>query len=154
MWRVWLLLPLACGPSPDFVTGLGAKVFLQGHSAYTARDANLAETALVGGLEPDGFTRADSVRCMGFVELYIFDFEEIASRDQIASRDPKTRPAGYQYDNILHVGDLGCVSASAWVHEEAHWLQQCVLGVYDPGHSQSRVWELVAGLAAPCDSNL
>ncbi len=142
----FILIPfllIGCGPeyTPDFVTDLGVRVYLNGHTGFEKAEADANEAYLVNGL-PESYDRVIVGRCMSKVAIQILDLEDTCAM-------AKSCPAGLQYDNLLKLGDMGgseqfgSVTVSSWIHEEAHWLQECVQNTFDYGHEDTDVWELV-----------
>lgn len=139
--RALLILALvaaaACrGPAPDFVTARGVEVYLQGHGAFLSlAQADAMEGWFLGAVGEAGYGRELSEGCLALAEVRIVDSGYRCWAD---------RPcAGEQLDRVLIVVDTGCPYTSAYVHEVAHWLQQCVKGGYDPDHQEETLWRVV-----------
>ena len=146
LWAALLLAAPACGRSaqaPSLVTRNGVAVHLGEHSSFlTAAQAEAMEDYLVERLDEVGYPTARSRECLGAVEVHVVD----ASYRCFGNR----KCAGEQWDNVLYVVATGCAFTSAYLHELAHWLQQCVRGGYDPEHRDSAVWPRVAAFPERC----
>lgn len=129
----------ACGPPPPpptYVTAAGVSVYNDGQPGYPKAQADFAEDYLVKGLGGD---RDATLKCLRLVQVHLWDLAKLEATD------PKTRPAGLEEGDYLDVGFMQpCLLTSAWIHEEAHWLQSCLRGVYDPAHKlEPWVWQVV-----------
>lgn len=144
----WLakLLPLVpligCepGPMPDFVTERGVFVYTRGYTSFTKEVADEMDAYIVAHVP-------DAEECLRLMSATIFSLEELAARY------PRAKPsAGFQYDNHIHVAEIGpCPWNSAYVHEAAHWLQQCQRGVYDINHTvEPDLWRIVSSRPQEC----
>lgn len=124
-------------PAPDLVTANGTWIYLHGHTLALS-DANAMEEYLVTSLDgQDGFRRPDMQGCLSDAIMGIFTADQLSAVEG-------AHIAGVQYGDILKVATYDDPWASAFVHEEAHWLQECVHGITDPQHRiDPLVWSVV-----------
>ena len=141
------LLTACAPPEPDFRSSYGTAVYLNGHQQFTRPLVDSMEEALVQGLSRvTGYEDSAALtRCVAAMKVEVFDLEVIAATN------PQTRPAGLQFDSYLQVGAYECPRESAYLHEAAHWLQQCATYTYDPNHTlEPGVWLTVNMLPSGC----
>lgn len=139
-----LLAVAACGGAqPDFETALGAQVFLNGHDDFlTVEQANEMEAWLVESIPLAGYDARRARACVASAVVRVVGEGYRCWGD---------RPcAGEQRGELLIVVDTGCAYTSAYIHELAHWLQQCVKDRYDPSHLEQAVWSLVRSYPKRC----
>jgi hypothetical protein len=139
-----LLAIAGCGEEPSFVTTRGVSVYLGGNDGFLERpQADEMEAWLVGILPADFEPRAVA-RCLERAEVRVLPAPFRCGGGQRLC-------AGEQRDRVLYVANTGCPWRSAYLHEIAHWLQQCAAGRYDPEHRERAFWQAVGSFPRRCD---
>ncbi|HEY3448670.1 MAG TPA: hypothetical protein VGK67_20095 [Myxococcales bacterium] len=135
-----------CGPGPSFVTDHGVQVYLetQDPAALDRSQAQRMEDYLLEGVVRLGYGKDESLRCLSQAEVRFLD-------STFTCWDGQRSCAGEQWDEVLLVAKEQCPFASAYVHELAHWLQQCVHGDYDPDHQETALWAWVNSCPLRCE---
>ena len=142
LWAVALLL--GCSREPDFETGRGVAVYLDGAAAMSREQAEQMEEYLLRQIAHLGYPVERSLQCVAQAEVRVVE-------TTFTCFDGQRRCAGEQWDRLLVVAAAQCPYASAYVHELAHWLQQCVRDRYDPEHQERALWEAVAACPLRCE---
>lgn len=138
------ILATGCGREFDFETSHGVRVYLNGH-VVSAQQIEEQESYLLNALPAD-YSRTRTRECMQMASVEVFTQEEMCATN------PDTCPAGLQVVSMLKVADYGCVAESSWIHEEAHWLLECVLQRYDDYHTEEpALWELINSRPKNCN---
>ncbi|MGC4120150.1 MAG: hypothetical protein QM765_37320 [Myxococcales bacterium] len=141
------LMASACGRAPDFVTANGVQVFLETDAgALSPNQAERMERYLLEGVARLGYGDAESRRCLAQASVRVLDAD-------FTCYDGRRKCAGEQWDEVLLVAKAQCPFRSAYVHELAHWLQQCVHGDYDPDHQETRLWAWVNSCPLECEQS-
>jgi hypothetical protein len=133
-----------CGlGAPDFTTELGVEVHLQGHRQFLdKRQADEMERWLLEAAPAAGYPERAIRCCLSKAQVRVVG-------DSYSCYGGRAC-AGEQWDETLVVVDTGCAWSSAYIHEMAHWLQQCVLDRYDPEHEEQPLWDIVRSQPSCC----
>jgi len=135
-----------CGRTPSFVTGHGVQVFLETSdgAGLDREQAEQMEAYLLEGVARLGYGDARPRRCLAQAQVRLL-------KSFFTCYDGERRCAGEQWDEVLLVARAGCPFSSAYVHELAHWLQECVHGAYDPDHLETGLWAWVSSCPLRCE---
>lgn len=134
-----------CGADPpaSFVSAAGVRIDLNGHDGFlTPELVEEMDEYFLGAMPSAGYPEPELRRCLPQATV------EVVGPDY---RCYGGRPCGgEQLDATLIVVDVGCGYESAYLHELAHWSQQCVKAGYDPDHKERPVWQRVSAFARRC----
>lgn len=137
-----LLLLAACTPEWAWVSSLGVHMSYDPPLDGWMSKENADEQAmhLLGGLADRGWPLARTAACLTPI---------IVISQPVPFHCGEGFCNGIERETMLHVVATECPWASTFRHEAAHWLQSCVLNIYDPGHFDLLTWP-AADAYVPC----
>jgi hypothetical protein len=134
-------LALSCS-SPDYVTALGTRIYLEPGASWDWAQVEHQEQSFI---EASTFSMEEARTALSELDVYVH--AEVLPCDWLR---PGATCSGWQQGAEVHVVAYRCVHESAFTHEEAHWLQERLLGWIDRRHEAVPLWKIADAQYGQC----